>query len=81
MNREGAPHEPRRGEPVLLDVRHEPLQAQAGWTLALLGSLEAGRAVEHLNTEVPDFLFPLLETRGIVYEILSRTPGEVRILM
>jgi hypothetical protein len=68
-------------EPLLLDVRDAPMSAQAGWTLAVLESLEIGRRVLHVNTAVPWFLFPMLETRGTRYEIQSREDGDVRILM
>jgi hypothetical protein len=68
-------------EPIVLDLRGATLQAQAGATLAALEPLEIGHTLLHLNTTVPWFLFPMLETRGIRYQIQERQEGNVRILM
>jgi hypothetical protein len=68
-------------QPVLLDVRGAPMAAQQGRTLAVLESLAIGRMVLHVNESVPWCLFPMLETRGVRYDVRSREEGDVRILM
>lgn len=64
---------------VVLDARELSLPAQAGRTLAALEELPAGGALIHLNRRLPVFLFPLLETRGYVYEVAERSAEGVRL--
>lgn len=66
---------------VVLDVRDlEPPEPMMR-TLAALEQLPEGGTLVQLNVRVPQFLLPLLEERGFVYEIREQEPGLVRVFI
>lgn len=66
---------------VVLDVRDlEPPEPMMR-TLAALEQLPAGGTLVQLNVRVPQFLLPLLEERGFVYEVREQEPGLVRVFI
>ncbi len=66
---------------VVLDVRGlEPPEPMAR-TLARLETLAPGQTLLQLNVRVPQFLLPMLEDRGFVYEIREQSPELVRVFI
>ena len=65
----------------VLDVRGlEPPEPMMR-TLAALESLAPGATLLQINVRVPQFLLPLLEERGFVYEIREQAPDLVRVFI
>ncbi len=63
---------------TVLDVRGlEPPEPMLR-TLAALEELPEGGTLVQINVRVPEFLLPLLDERGFVYQIREQEPGLVR---
>lgn len=66
---------------VVLDVRGlEPPEPMLR-TLAALEELPEGGTLVQINVRVPEFLLPLLDERGFVYQIREQEPGLVRVVI
>lgn len=66
---------------VVLDARRLPMAGRANRTLARMEGVNPGSRLRHVDEIIPWSLFPMLETRGYGYRIVSREAGDVQVLI
>lgn len=66
---------------VILDVRGLEQPEPMMRTLAALEQLPAGATLVQINVRVPQFLLPLLDERGFIYEVREQSSDLVRLFI